>query len=402
MISAPFSRRLLSALAAAGSAALVAHAVTLFLFFVNSNFEPSVLATANGFFGFSTVFAFLLLTVAIVVTELSRWYLTLAAGLLAGAIGAYLGTLAGTLLQGIELTGSVAGAVLNTLAAVNLAFIVPFVLSTLAVAPRVHSAVMSARPLKLRSGRVALVRLPSPNLADGAVTHIEREAVDTDLADTQWASYVDALRANGWSIVEVPMAEDLADSVFVEDAVIVVGDLAILTRPGAEHRSAEVEDVESTVRDLGMSVARIVEPGTLDGGDVMQVGDTVYVGVGGRTNGAAIAQLREILRPTGRTVVAVPLDGVLHLKSAVTALPDGTVIGTGEGLDTSVFPRFLTVPEAAGSHIVVIADDTLLMAASAPRSAALLESLGYRVEQVDISEFEKLEGCVTCLSVRIR
>ncbi len=156
------------------------------------------------------------------------------------------------------------------------------------------------------------------------------------------------------------------------------------------------------MRDLGMSVARIEEPGTLDGGDVMQVGDTVYVGVGGRTNSAGVAQLRDLLRPVGRSVVAVPLEGVLHLKSAVTALPDGTVIGTGHGVPTSLFSRFLTVPEESGSHVVVIGDDLLLMADSAPASAELLQSLGYRVVRVDISEFEKLEGCVTCLSVRIR
>jgi len=164
-----------------------------------------------------------------------------------------------------------------------------------------------------------------------------------------------------------------------------------------------VEDVESTVRDLGMSVARIVEPGTLDGGDVMQVGDTVYVGVGGRTNGAAIAQLREILRVTGRTVVAVPLNGVLHLKSAVTALPDGTVIGWAPIVDDpSLFQRFLAAPEESGAHAVLLGEQRLLMSSSCPASAARYRELGYEPVVVDISEYEKLEGCVTCLSVRLR
>jgi dimethylargininase len=402
VISAPFSRRLVAALAAAGATSLIAHAAAIFVLFVARGFDATILPTANGFFGFSTLLAFVLLTIAILLTDLSRWYLTFVSGVVAGTLGAFAGTLLGTLLEGIALDGQIASAILKTLLSYNLVFILAVVLAALTVAPRVHSTLLTARPIKLRAGKVALVRLPSGNLAEGAVTHISRTLVDTDLADEQWAAYVDALRENGWSIVEVPMGDDLADSVFVEDAVVVVGDLAILTRPGADHRRGEIDDVEATVQDLGMSVARIEEPGTLDGGDVMQVGDTVYVGVGGRTNSAGVAQLRDLLRPVGRSVVAVPLDGVLHLKSAVTALPDGTVIGTGRGVPTSVFSRFLVVPEESGSHVVVIGDDLLLMAASAPATAELLQSLGYRVVRVDISEFEKLEGCVTCLSVRIR
>ena len=108
-------------------------------------------------------------------------------------------------------------------------------------------------------------------------------------------------------------------------------------------------------------------------------------------------------RPLGYTVVAVPITKVLHLKSAVTALPDGTVIGYPPIVDDpTVFDRFLSVPEESGSHVVVLAADTVLMAASAPKSAELIRELGYTVVTVDISEYEKLEGCVTCLSVRIR
>ena len=127
------------------------------------------------------------------------------------------------------------------------------------------------------------------------------------------------------------------------------------------------------------------------------------MGRGGRTNAEGIRQLRHILSPLGYTVVAVPITKVLHLKSAVTALPDGTVIGYPPVVDDpKIFDRFLAVPEEAGAHVVMLADDTVLMAASAPESAQLIESLGYRVIAVDIWEFEKLEGCVTCLSVRVR
>jgi dimethylargininase len=190
--------------------------------------------------------------------------------------------------------------------------------------------------------------------------------------------------------------------VFVEDAVVIFDDLAVLTSPGAETRRPETDAVAGVVHTLGIELVALELPGTLDGGDVLKVGRTVYVGQGGRTNGEGIRQLRALLTPRGWTVVGVPVTRVLHLKSAVTALPDGTVIGFADEVDhPQLFPRFLPVPER-GAAVVVLSDDTVLMASSVPRSAQLVESLGYRVVTTDISEFEKLEGCVTCLSVRIR
>jgi N-dimethylarginine dimethylaminohydrolase len=248
------------------------------------------------------------------------------------------------------------------------------------------------------------VRIPASNLSEGELTHLERRPVDAARADEQWDDYCAALVAEGWDTVEVDAAPDLPDSVFIEDTVVFFGDLAVLTNPGAESRSAEVEAVERAVRAIpGVSIARIASPGTLDGGDVLKVGGTVYVGASARTNAEGIRQLRGILAPRGYTVVAVPMTKALHLKSAATALPDGTVIGHPDLLETtSLFPRFLAVPEPEGVAVVLLSDETLLMSASAPRTAELLSNLGYRVVTVDISEFEKLEGCVTCLSVRVR
>jgi dimethylargininase len=249
----------------------------------------------------------------------------------------------------------------------------------------------------------ALVRLPAANLAEGQVTHIARSVIDAEKADAQWDAYVAALIDNGWDTVEVPVAPEAPDSVFVEDAVVIFGDLAVLTSPGHESRRSEIAGVEDTVRELGLRIARIELPGTLDGGDVLKVGTTVYVGRGGRTNAEGIRQLRSIVAPLGYTVVAVPVTRVLHLKSGVTALPDGTVLGYPPLVDhPELFDRFLAVPEETGVAVVVLDEHTVLMAESAPRSAALVADLGYRVVTVDIGEFEKLEGCVTCLSVRIR
>ncbi|MFI6709340.1 dimethylargininase [Nonomuraea sp. NPDC050478] len=243
---------------------------------------------------------------------------------------------------------------------------------------------------------LALVRKPGPRIAEGIVTNIPREPVDRELAAEQHAAYVAALAAAGWRPVHAPPADDLPDAPFVEDAVVVSGRLAVLTRPGAPERRPEVDSVEQAVRGLGLNTVRITRPGTLDGGDVLQTGDTVYVGRSARTDDHGIAQLAALLPE--RRVVPVELSGVLHLKSAVTALPDGTLIGDPAH---ARLPGLLVPPEEAGAHVVPLDGDTVLMAASAPRTAELLEKRGLAVVAVDISEFEKLEGCVTCLSVLV-
>ena len=237
-------------------------------------------------------------------------------------------------------------------------------------------------------------------MADGIVTYGAREPVDARLAARQHEKYVAAVEGAGWRLHEVEPADSLPDSAFVEDTVVVCDGLAVLARPGAPERRAEVDGTERAVRELGLDVARIEEPGTLDGGDVLTVGRTLYVGRGGRTNEEGIGRLAALVAPRGYDVVTVPLRGVLHLKSAVTALPDGTMIAADAGmLDSSPMPPLRQVPEEAGSHVVPLGGDAVLMAASAPRSAALFRGLGLDVTAVDISEFEKMEGCVTCLSV---
>ena len=160
----------------------------------------------------------------------------------------------------------------------------------------------------------ALVRRPSSRLAEGIVTHIDRVPVDVDLAVRQWEQYVRVLCEAGWEIIEVPEALDCPDSAFIEDAMVAFRNVAVIARPGADSRKPEILEVEKVVESIGCSINRIRAPGTLDGGDVLKVGDTVYVGRGGRTNGEGIRQLRAILEPIGATVVAVPLAKALHLK----------------------------------------------------------------------------------------
>ena len=250
---------------------------------------------------------------------------------------------------------------------------------------------------------LALVRRPGPLLADGLVTHQERVPVDVGVATAQWSAYVGALENSGWAILEIEPIDGCPDAVFVEDAIVVFDDLAVIARPGAPSRRPETASAEDAARRVGLPVHTIDAPATLDGGDVLKVDRTVYVGVGGRTTPSAVDQLETLLSPHGWTVRRVPVQRVLHLKSAVTALPDGTIIGFPDHVDeVATYDRFMPVPEPEGAHLVLLGNDRLLMSSSAPQTADQFSAMGYTPVQVEISEFEKLEGCVTCLSVRIR
>lgn len=248
---------------------------------------------------------------------------------------------------------------------------------------------------------VALMRRPGPALEEGIVTHIARVPVDPVLAARQYTIYQEAIASAGWRVHEVAPAPELPDSVFVEDPVVVCGDLAVLTRAGVEDRRGEIDGVEESVRLLGLRVARIEAPGTLEGGDVLQVGTTVYVGVGGRTNAEGAAQLEKLLKPLGREVTRVELGRAVHLKSAVTALPDGSLIGLPDLVGADALPPVRRAREEPGAHVLPLGGRDVLVSAAAHETVHALAAEGWRVLPVDISEFEKLEAGVTCLSVLV-
>src|SRR5487761_1382193 len=143
----------------------------------------------------------------------------------------------------------------------------------------------------------ALVRQASSRLDEGIVTHLKRQSLDVALAFKQWDAYVEALRDTGWDTIEVPPVEGCPDGVFVEDTMVVFRNVAVIANPGHPSRRGEVQDAEAVVAGLGYSVNRIRAPGTLDGGDVLKIGGTVYVGRGGRTNADGVRQLRRALSP---------------------------------------------------------------------------------------------------------
>lgn len=407
-MTSSWGRRLIASLVVAFVVAFVVHAAMIAAFYVGSlagSSAPSgaLIVAVSNYFSLTSVLAFVLLFVAGVVGAFDRWWTALIAGLLVGFLSPAVGTLVTATSGGSPFSGELILAVLGTLLGINLLYGVSIAVLTPTFGRWLFRIIEGVRSRFETERKVALVRIPAKNLQDGLVTHIDRTAVDAELADTQWDGYVSALSQAGWRTVEVASADNLADSVFVEDTAVVFGDTAVITRPGADSRKPEVTGTEAALRAQGLHLERIEEPGTLEGGDVLKVGSTVYVGRGGRTNGEGIRQLRAIVAPLGYTVVGVPVTKALHLKTAVTALPDGTVIGYEPLVDEPrIFERFLPVPEAHGTAVVVLDDETLLISSAAPRTAELLADLGYKTIAVDISEFEKLEGCVTCLSIRIR
>ncbi len=367
-------------------------------FFLANQMKFAILSQVFNFFLPSYLLLLLLTFVAGMLGWFRNRWVALAVGVVASVVAGSLSIL--LQLIGKDLAQVPWDQVLDSLLSLNTLFVTAATVATVTAAPAIYRRITGASG---KARQVALVRAPAANLAEGIVTHVSRKPVDVELANDQWDAYVETLNSCGWQTVEVEPSNDLADSVFVEDTVVVLGKTAVIASPGAESREAEIIASEQAARKLGLSVERISKPGTLDGGDVLKVGSTVYVGSGGRTNGEGIRQLRAIASRLGYTVVAVPVTKALHLKSAVTALPDGTIIGYAPLVDqTDIFPRFLAVPEAHGAAVVVLGDDLLLLSKAAPKTAELLGSLGYNVVTVDISEFEKLEGCVTCLSVRVR
>ncbi len=247
---------------------------------------------------------------------------------------------------------------------------------------------------------VALVRTPSPRLVEAELTHLARAPIDLELARAQHADYVTLLSRLGLELVWLPPLPAHPDGVFVEDTVIVVDDTAVLARPGAVSRRGEVASVGQALLARGYQRQSILAPGTMDGGDVLQVGRTLYVGRTARTDDVAIAQLRALVEPLDRRVVAVPVTGVLHLKTAATALPDGTIVAVPGGVPADVFGdrEVLAAGEPAGGDVLVVGE-VVVVSAAAPRTAELIHRRGFDVELVDVSELEKAEAGVTCMSV---
>jgi len=249
--------------------------------------------------------------------------------------------------------------------------------------------------------KIAITRQVSPAINQCELTHIAREPIDYELACAQHRQYEDALRSLGINIISLDAKPDLPDSVFVEDVALVLDECAIMLNPGASSRRPEVASVEKTLGSH-RDIFYIQPPATVDGGDILTVGKTVYVGLSSRSTDEAIEQMKAILEPRRYEVRRVRVTGCLHLKSAVTQVSADTLLINPEWVSKDDFPgmQFIKVdPSEPNAANAVLVDDSIIYPSSFPKTQAKLQANGIRMLIVDADELAKAEGAVTCCSL---
>jgi dimethylargininase len=251
--------------------------------------------------------------------------------------------------------------------------------------------------------RLALTRAISPGIVRCELTHLSREPIDVSAAQRQHDAYEARLKQAGCRVERLAADGDMPDSVFIEDTAVVFDEIAVITRPGASSRRTETAAVANALAAY-RSIVQMEPPATMDGGDVLAVGKRVFVGESSRTNAAARSQLARVLSPHGYTVHIVPVRRCLHLKSAVTALSDDTLLINREWVPAELFRPLSLLDvhpaEPDGANALRVGDAVIYPEAF-PRTRARIEALGLRVLDVDVSELAKAEGAVTCCSLQL-
>ena len=250
---------------------------------------------------------------------------------------------------------------------------------------------------------VCLTREISQRFTECEVTHLARESIDVDLARVQHRFYEDLLSDAGARVERLPALPDAPDGVFVEDTVVVLEELAVVTRPGAESRRSETESVVPALR-VYREVEFIEPPGTIDGGDILRVGRTLYVGLSSRTNLQAMEQLESIVTRLGYRVEPIEVRGCLHLKSAVTLVsPDTLLVNRGwlASLPSGDLRTVDVDPDEPAAANALWIGDVVILPANHRATAQRLDQLGINTIPIDVSEIQKAEGGVTCCCVPI-
>jgi dimethylargininase len=247
----------------------------------------------------------------------------------------------------------------------------------------------------------AITREVSPAINQCEIGFIERQLIDSAKANEQHRQYQALLGKLGAKVIALPSEPDYPDSVFVEDPAVVVDEVAIMTRMGAASRRGESESLARALETY-RPLRWLREPATLEGGDVMRIGRTLYVGLSHRTNQAGIDQLTAELGPLGYSVVPVAVRGALHLKSACCSLGDGAILANREWLDLEPLAQFRIVdvaPQEERAANVLSVGGSVIVPASFPETAEILVRAGLKVRTLDVSELMKAEAGVTCCSL---
>jgi dimethylargininase len=247
----------------------------------------------------------------------------------------------------------------------------------------------------------ALTRAVSRSLASCELTWLSRQKIDIDLAVEQHRQYEESLAAMGVRVISLPEQRAMPDAVFVEDPLVVVDEVAIVTRMGSLSRRAESDSLADAISAF-RPLRRLPGPATLEGGDVMRIGRDVFVGLSGRTNAAGVRQLTRELEPFGYRVHPVEVRGCLQLKSACCPLGDGRILANPAWLDTAPLRDYRIVevaPDEPGAANVLRIGNAVLMPASFPHTREIVRREGLRVRTADISELMKAEAAITCSCV---
>lgn len=248
---------------------------------------------------------------------------------------------------------------------------------------------------------IAITRQVSPNINQCELSFHERQPIDIKRAVNQHTAYEELLSELGLRLVRLAAEPELPDAVFVEDPAVVVDEVAVISRMGAASRRPEAKSLAEALSRY-RRLAYLIEPATLDGGDVMRIGRTVYVGVSARTNREGIQQITTLLNPHGYEVKPVEVRGCLHLKSGCSYVGNDTVLVNRDWIDSRTLQavELIDVPktEPAAANALPV-NDVVILPLSFPKTRALLEQRGFQVRSLDLSELQKAEAGVTCTSL---
>ena len=248
---------------------------------------------------------------------------------------------------------------------------------------------------------IGITRKVSPSINHCELTHLERQRIDLDVANMQGPKSRPIGVDDGQQVISLPAEPDLPDSVFVEDIAIVLNEIAILTNPGAVSRRPEVESISNALNPFRELVS-IQAPGILDGGDILVMGNAIFVGISSRSNQTATQQLNEIVNPFGYQVKGISVEGCLHLKSAVTKVAEDTLLINPNWVSKDHFQEYKMIEidptEMNGANALQIFS-TVIYQPCYPRTAEKLMNTGIKVEMVDASELGKAEGALSCCSL---
>jgi len=249
----------------------------------------------------------------------------------------------------------------------------------------------------------AIVRTPAKSIVEGLTESKALGAPNYEQAIIQHQSYIDSLKMCGLDVTVLEPCEEYPDSTFLEDVALITPSCAIITRPGAYSRRGEVKEIESVLRNRFNNVKVIEAPGTLEGGDVMMVGNHYYIGLSNRTNLEGAKQIIEILNKYGMSGSTISLNKMLHLKTGLSFLENNNLIVCGEFINDSRFDQYnsIEIPESESYAANCIwVNEFVIIPLGYPITKEKIRNVGYTVLETDVSEFQKLDGGLSCLSLR--